>query len=58
MLYKIDLEDSDRELLSKSFKNNKDFLRNMSISKDDIEVEFFEIVDRILTFTCNKRIVE
>lgn len=48
LLYKIDTEESDRKLLAKSFKGNKDFRKNMNVSKDDISLELFSTVDAAL----------
>lgn len=48
LLYKIDTEESDRKLLAKSFKKNKDFLKSMKIDKDDISLELFNKVDMAL----------
>lgn len=57
LLYKIDIDESDRKLLAKSFMNNKDFIEKMRIDKKDINVEFFGVIDRILKYVyvnCNK----
>ena len=48
LLYKIDTEESDRKLLAKSFKKNKDFLKSMKMDKDDISLELFNKVDMAL----------
>ena len=50
MFFKIDLNDSDRKLVSKSFKNNKDFRKKMNLKKCDINVDLFKIVDIILKY--------
>lgn len=51
LLYKIELNESERKLLVKSFKNNKEFLDKNQINKDDINLALFNIVDRLLNFT-------
>lgn len=48
LLYKIDTEESDRKLLAKSFKKNKEFLKEMKLSKDDMSLDLFDLVDRAL----------
>lgn len=50
-LYKIDTDETDRKILAKSFKQNKEFLDKMKIDKDDVDLELFNVVDRILKFT-------
>ena len=55
LLYKIDTDESERKLLSKSFKGNKDFIGKMGIDKKDITSELFEIVQKVLTFTYANR---
>ena len=54
LLYKIDTEESDRKLLSKSFRNNKEFRKNMKLEKKDIDFELFNLVDRALEFSYKK----
>ena len=50
LLYNIETSDTERKLLMKSFAANKDFLEQMNITKDDIALELFNIVDRMLKF--------
>ena len=50
LLYKIDLKESDRRLLSKSFKGNKDFRKNLEIEKSDLDVDLFNLVDIALKY--------
>lgn len=50
LLYNIETSDTERKLLMKSFAVNKDFLEQMSISKDNITLELFNLVDRMLKF--------
>lgn len=54
LLYKIDTEESDRKLLSKSFRSNKEFLEKMKICKKDIDLDFFNIVDKALDFSYSR----
>lgn len=51
LLYKIDTDESERKLLAKSFRGNKDFIEKMGIEKKDITSELFEIADKVLRFT-------
>lgn len=50
LLDKIDTKESDRELLSKSFRGNKEFLKKMQLCKKDIDLDLFNLVDRVLKF--------
>lgn len=50
LLYKIDVNESDRKLISKSFKGNKEFRKNMKLEKDDLGVDLFDLVDVALRF--------
>lgn len=50
LLYNIETSDTERKLLMKSFAANKDFLEQMNISKDDISLDIFNLVDRMLKF--------
>lgn len=48
LLYGIDTTESDRKLLSKSFRNNKDFMKKMKLEKKHLNVELFNVVDKVL----------
>ena len=48
LLYCIDTTEHDRKLLSKSFKNNKDFVKKMKLEKKFLDVELFNVVDEVL----------
>ncbi len=48
LLYKIDTEESDRKLLSKSFRRNKEFREKMKLEKSDLDLELFNIVNIVL----------
>lgn len=48
LLYGIDTTEHDRKLLSKSFKNNKDFMKKMKLEKKYLDVELFNVVDEVL----------
>lgn len=48
LLYNIDTEESDRKLLSKSFRGNKEFRKNMKLEKSDLDLELFNIVNKVL----------
>lgn len=50
LLYKIDVNESDRKLISKLFKGNKEFRKNMKLEKDDLGVDLFNLVDVALRF--------
>lgn len=49
-LYKIDVNESDRKLISKSFRNNKKFRKNMKLKKEDLGVDLFNLVDAALRY--------
>lgn len=47
LLYSIDTTEHDRKLLSKSFRNNKDFIKMMKLEKKYLDVELFNVVDEV-----------
>ena len=49
-LYNIDTDETDRKLLSKSFRKNKEFIQKMSVDKDALSLEFFNIVNKALEY--------
>ena len=51
LLYKIDTDESDRKLLSKSFRSNKEFLKKMKMQKEDIDLNLFDIINKALHFS-------
>lgn len=50
MLYKIILDDKRKKLLWKSFRNNKDLLDSMGISKEEFNIDFMNTVFEALDF--------
>jgi hypothetical protein len=50
LLYSIDTDKKDKELLAKSFSNNKEFLETMDISKKAIGVGLFDDVEKVLKY--------
>lgn len=46
LLYKIDLDDKDKEVLLRSFKKNKEFLSSMKISQKEFDISLFDIVGK------------
>ena len=48
LLYDIDTTESDRKLLSKSFRNNKDFIKKMKLERKYLDVELFNVVNEVL----------
>ena len=50
LLYNIDLSESDRNLLVKSFKKDKDFLGKNLLQKEDITLELFKAIDKFWRF--------
>lgn len=48
LLFKINTEESDRKLLSKSFRGNKEFRKKMKLEKSDLDLELFNIVNEVL----------
>ena len=50
LLFKIDLDDKDKKLICKSFKNNKKMLESFDISKKDFDIEIIFIVFDALNY--------
>ena len=50
LLYGIKINENERILLTKSFKNNKEFLDKMKFNKEDISIELFTLINNILEF--------
>lgn len=50
MLYKIKIDDNDKKLLWKTFRNNKELLKTLDIEKHDFEFSVFETVFEVLKF--------
>lgn len=50
LLYNIDLSESDRNLLVKSFKKDKDFLGKNLLQKEDMTLELFKVIDKFWRF--------
>lgn len=48
LLYKIDIDDTDRKLLCSSFTRNDEFLKSMNLDKKDFDYSVFETVDKLL----------
>ena len=48
LLYKIELDDTDRKLLWRSFRGNKKYLDSMGIKKRDFTYEIMDLVDNAL----------
>lgn len=48
LLYKIEMDDTDRKLLWKSFRGNKKFLETMKIKKKDFQYSLMEKVGKAL----------
>ena len=55
LLYKIDTDESERKLLSKSFRSNKEFMEKMQLQKTDLDLILFNMVDNILYYTYTRR---
>ncbi len=53
LLYKITTDEHDRKLLSKSFKGNKDFRKEMKLKKSDINLDLFNTVNNALNYLYN-----
>ena len=56
LLYNIDLSESDRNLLVKSFKKDKDFLGKNLLQKEDITLELFKAIDKFWRFVLEKHL--
>lgn len=50
MLYKVRLDDKDREVLSKSLKKNNDFLSSVNMSKHDLSTFDLVLIDKALEY--------
>ena len=48
LLYAILIDDGDKKLLVKTFRNNKTFLSALELKKEDITLNVFDAVDRAL----------
>ncbi|MDB8773252.1 hypothetical protein ABHC48_15375 [Ruminococcus sp. 1001136sp1] len=48
--YKVPLDETDKSLLVKNFKNNKDFLSAMSMEKSDFDIELMQAVEKCLSY--------
>ncbi len=48
MLYDIELDDKDKELLAKSLNKNNDFLSNMHLSSNELSVDDICMAERAL----------
>lgn len=50
LLYKIELNDSDKKLLLKSFRKNKEFLLSINTEKNKLNTEIFDIVQLAINY--------
>lgn len=50
LLYKIKLDDKDKQLLAKSLCKNKDFLSSVKISKKEFGVDDIDMIERALNY--------
>ena len=55
ILYKIELNNDEKKILYKSFKNNKDFLKLFDLSKKEFTFEIFELVFEGLNYKYNNK---
>ena len=58
LLYKIGLNERDKKLLWKSFRNNKEMLKSMNISKKEFDLEIMNAIINALCYkyrTCQKQ---
>lgn len=51
LLYKIDIDDTDRKLLCTSFSRNEEFLQSVNLDKKDFDLSMFETVTKLLMWT-------
>lgn len=49
-IYKIDLDDRDKELLWKTLRNNKKMLKSMDVSKKEFDMKIFDAVYEALAY--------
>lgn len=55
LLYKIDMDKAKRKLLAKTFKKNREFLKEMNIEKSDVNEDLMLVVDVALNFSYNNK---
>jgi len=55
LLYKIELNNDEKKILYKSFKNNKEFLKSFNYNKKDFNFETFELVFEGLNYKYNNK---
>lgn len=49
-LYKININEIEKKLLWKSFRNNKEFLKSMNVTKKNFDIDIFDTVLEALNF--------
>lgn len=54
LFYKIELDEKDLKLLTKSFKKNKEFLSAMQVNKKDFDIEIMHTVNACLKYKYSK----
>ena len=50
-LYKIDIDDKDKKLLYRTFKDNKKMLRALNIKKKDFKIDILDAVEEALAYS-------
>ena len=50
LLYKIELDKKDKQLLYKSFKKNKKMLESVGLTKHDLRIEIIDVVEEALNY--------
>lgn len=56
-LYKIRVNELEKKLLWKLFRNNKEFLESMNVTKENFKIDIFETVLEVLDFKDRKSVV-
>ena len=51
LLYKIDIDGTDRKLLCTAFSKNEEFLQSVNLDKKDFDLSMFETVTKLLMWT-------
>ena len=49
-LYKININEAEKKLLWKSFRNNEEFLKSMNVDKKNFNIDIFDTVLEALNF--------
>lgn len=51
LLYNIEIDELGRKVLSEHFRKHKEFRKQMKLEKDDINLDLFNLVNRVLNYS-------